>query len=344
MTATRLGMSTDSEDVPQIAKGGKPITAQTSSSVHEDSEKAVTGRMPLTPERSVSQVEGSESWKGQMSAARDSVEPNRSEKGSPARRRPWSGSDDRLSVLQREDAEEFGEFLHGEKSVAPPIVRSFEEDALLRRPPPDFALGQEHWLGLPKEIRETLWQEYRLVNPTFITEPEELTRMVEAISKIRKELAEKKAREVFEDSKLAKPQRSAAPPPTIAETSTTGVSAWVGSTSERRLAQEARWTPQPRDLRAMKLIAFRVREGVPFSNCYRSFRTVVQDAKSDRQFAANFNIVQSIVSVLKSQQYPTLYGTTFPRNTPNRYFPRRGSDVESARSSEEKYDEITASS
>ena len=66
-----------------------------------------------------------------------------------------------------------------------------------------------------------------------------------------------------------------------------------------------------------KLIAFRVGEGVLFSDCYRSLRTVVHDAKSDRQFAANFNIVQSIVFVLMSQQYPTLY---VPRNTPTRYF------------------------
>ena len=69
-----------------------------------------------------------------------------------------------------------------------------------------------------------------------------------------------------------------------------------------------------------KLIAFRVGEGVPFSNCFRSFRTVVHGAKSDGQFAANFKIVQSIVSVLKSQQYPTLYEISFPWNTPNRYF------------------------
>ena len=255
-----------------------------------------------------------------MSAARGSAESDRPKKGSPARRRPASGSEDRLSMLQREDAEKFGDFLHEGKSVAPPIVRSFEEDALLERPPPDFALGQKHWLGLNEEIRENLWQVYRLVNPTSITEPEELTRMVEAISRTRKELAEKKAREVFEDSKLAEPQRSAAPPLTNAEASKTEVSAWVGSTSERRLAQEARWTPQPRGLRAKKLIASHVGEGVPFSDCYRSFRTVVHDAKSDGQFAANFNIVQSIVSVLMSQQYPTLYGITFPRNTSNRYF------------------------
>ena len=69
-----------------------------------------------------------------------------------------------------------------------------------------------------------------------------------------------------------------------------------------------------------KLIAFRVGEGVPCSDCFRSFLTVVHDAKSDGQFAANFNIVQSIVSVLMHQQYPTLYEITFPRNTPNRYF------------------------
>ena len=109
----------------------------------------------------------------------------------------------------------------------------------------------------------------------------------------------------------------AAPPPTNAETSRE-VSAWVGSSSERRTA--ARWTHQPRGLRAKKLMAFRVGEGVPFSDCYSSFRTVVHDAKRDGQFAANFNIVQSIVPVLMRQQYPTLYGITFPQNTPNRYF------------------------
>ena len=134
--------------MPQTAKGGKPRTAQTPSSVQKDSDKAVTGRMRLTSERSVSQVEGSESWKGQISAARDSVELNRPEKGSPARRRPSSGSEDRLSMLLREDTEEFGEFLHEGKSVAPPIVRSFEEDTVLKRPPPDFVLDQEYWLGL----------------------------------------------------------------------------------------------------------------------------------------------------------------------------------------------------
>ena len=69
-----------------------------------------------------------------------------------------------------------------------------------------------------------------------------------------------------------------------------------------------------------KLIAFRVGEGVPFSDCYRSFRSVVHDAKSDGQFSANFNIVQSIVSVLMSRQYPTLCEITFPRSAPNRYF------------------------
>ena len=88
--------------------------------------------MPLTSERLVSQVEGSRNIKGHMSAARGFAESDRPEKGSPARRRPVSGSEDRLSMLQREDAEEFGEFLYEGKAVAPPIVRSFEEDALLK--------------------------------------------------------------------------------------------------------------------------------------------------------------------------------------------------------------------
>ena len=77
------------------------MTAQTPSSVEEDSEKAVTGRMPLISERSVSQVEGSESLKGQMSAARSSTESNRPEKRSPARRRSSLGSEDRLSILEK---------------------------------------------------------------------------------------------------------------------------------------------------------------------------------------------------------------------------------------------------
>ena len=198
MAAARLGTSTDSEDVPQTAKGGEPMTAQTPSGVPEDSQKAVAGRMPLASERSVNEVEGSKIEKGQMSAAWDSAESDRPEKGSPARRRPASASEDRLSMLQREDAKEFGEFFHEGKAIAPPIVISSEEDTILKRPPPDFVLGQEHWLGLHVEIREKLWQVYRLVNPTSITEAEECLRMVEAISKTRKELSEKKAREVFE--------------------------------------------------------------------------------------------------------------------------------------------------
>ena len=115
MTAARLGTSTDSEDVSHT---------ETPSSVHEDSRKAVAGRMPWTSEKSVSQVEGSKVEKGQMSAARDSAESDR-----PTRRGPASGSNDRLSTLQREDAEEFGEFFHKGKATVPPIVRSFEEDA-----------------------------------------------------------------------------------------------------------------------------------------------------------------------------------------------------------------------
>ena len=49
-------------------------------------------------------------------------------------------------------------------------------------------------------------------------------------------------------STLAEPQRSAAPLPTNAETARTEVSAWVGSTSERRPTQETRRTPQSRGL------------------------------------------------------------------------------------------------
>ena len=190
MAAARLGMSTDSEDVPQT---------ETPSSVDEDSQKAMTGRMPLTSEKPVGQLEGSKFEKGQMSTARDSVESDR-----PTRRGPASGSKDRLSSLQREDAEEFGELFHEGKAVAPPRVRSFEEAALLKRPPPDFDLGQEHWLGIHDAIKEKLWQVYRLVNPSTIEDAEESSRMVEAISRARKELSEKKAREVFEREHASK--------------------------------------------------------------------------------------------------------------------------------------------
>ena len=334
MAAARLNTSINIEDVPQTAEeGGEPMTAQTPSSVSEDSRKAVTGRMPLTSEGSVSQVEGSKLLKGHMSAARDSAESDR-----PARR----------------------------------TVRSFEEDALLKRPPPDFGLGQEYWLGLQVFIREKLWRLYRLYNPSTMDD-EELSRMMEAIARGRKKLAEKKAREVFEDlqsrldeaarrlwnddhtrqraeeriadsnqretydqyhklcqewrveemksrqtfsgtfhqdlvleplklpdlppsvlhfrdSKLAEPQRLAAPPPTNAETSRAEVSAWVGSTSERRTA--ARRTPQPRGLRAKKLIAFRVGEGVPFSDCsVISERLCIMQRETDslRQTSTTYN-------------------------------------------------------
>ena len=94
-----------------------------------------------------------------------------------------------------------------------------------------------------------------------------------------------------------------------------------GEQAYRQLESELRKELDTRECGAalQKLIAFRVGEGVPFSDCYRSFRSVVHDAKSDGQFSANFNIVQSIVSVLMSQQYPTLYEITFPPNAPNRY-------------------------
>ena len=56
----QIGHEQRQRGVPPItAKGGKLMTAQTSSSLEEDSEKAVTGRMPLILEMSVSQMEGS---------------------------------------------------------------------------------------------------------------------------------------------------------------------------------------------------------------------------------------------------------------------------------------------
>ena len=102
------------------------------------------------------------------------------------------------AVHAAKDAEENGEFLHEGKAVVPPRVGSFVEDAILQRPPPDFALGQEHWLELHDDIREKLWQVYRLVNPSTMEDAEESSRMVEPIFRARKELSEKKAREVFE--------------------------------------------------------------------------------------------------------------------------------------------------
>ena len=190
MAAARLDTSTDSVYVPQT---------ETPSSVHEDSQKAVPGRMPLTSEKSVSQPEGSKFEKGHMSAARDSAESDR-----PTRRGPASGSEDRLSTLQKEDAEEFGEFLHEGKANASPRVRSFEEDARLKRPPPDFELSQEHWLGLHDGIREKLWRMYRLDNPSTMEDDEESSRMVEAIARARKERLENKAREDFEREHASK--------------------------------------------------------------------------------------------------------------------------------------------
>ena len=199
MAVARVGTSMDSEDVPQTAEGGEPTTAQTPSSVQEDSRIAVAWSMPLTAEGSVSQVEGSKFEKGQMSVSWDSAESDR-----PTRRRPVSGSEDRLSTLQREDAEEFGEFSHEGKASAPPKVRSFEEDALLKRPPPDCELRQEHWLGLHDGVREKLWRMYRLDNPSTLEDDEESCSLEEAMARARKELSEKKAREDLEREHASK--------------------------------------------------------------------------------------------------------------------------------------------
>ena len=83
-------------------------------------------------------------------------------------------------------------------------MKPVEEDTLLKRPPPDFELGQEHWLGLHDGIREKLWQVYRLVNPSTMEDDEESSRMVEAITRARKDWSEKKAREVFEREHASK--------------------------------------------------------------------------------------------------------------------------------------------
>ena len=130
---------------------------------------------------------------------RDSAESDR-----PTRIRPESGSEDRLSTLQREDAEEFEEFFHEGKASAPPRVRSFEEDARLKRPPPDCELNHEHWLGLHDGTRVKLWRLYSLDNPSTIEDDEESSRMVEAIARARKERLEKRAREDFEREHASK--------------------------------------------------------------------------------------------------------------------------------------------
>ena len=194
MAAARVGTGIASEDAPQTAEeGGEPMSAQTPSSVSEDVRKAGTGRMPLTSDGSGSQVEGLKFEKGQTSASRDSAESDR-----PTRRRPASGSEDRLSTLLREDAEEFGEFFHEGKASAPPKVRSFEKDALLKRPPPDYEQSQEHWLDLHDGTREKLWRLYRMDNPSTLEDDEESVRMEEAMARARKERSDKKAREDME--------------------------------------------------------------------------------------------------------------------------------------------------
>ena len=80
-----------------------------------------------------------------------------------------------------------------------PENRSFENDVMLKRPPPDFILGPEHWLGFHEEIQKRLWQAYRLVNPTTSAEAEQSLKVVEVISRAREELAETKAREVLKE-------------------------------------------------------------------------------------------------------------------------------------------------
>ena len=88
----------------------------------EETFKTVIGQMPLESEMSVSQEGDSKSFTGKMSAARGSAEPDRPGKVSPARERSSLGREERVSILPKEDVEEFGEFLYEGKSTAPPKV------------------------------------------------------------------------------------------------------------------------------------------------------------------------------------------------------------------------------
>ena len=181
MPTIRMGTSKNSEEGPPItAEREKPIiTTETPASVEEKSREGKANPLDI----------------GCIS--KPSGEPR---KGSPSRERSSLGLEEReLFILPQEDVEKFGEFLHGGKPKAVPKVRSFEEDDMLKRLPPDFVLGPEHWIGLHEEIREKLWQAYRLVNPSTFAEAEQSTKVVEAISTAREELVEKKAREIFEE-------------------------------------------------------------------------------------------------------------------------------------------------
>ena len=206
--ATRKGTSKNSEEgPPDTAERERPTTSETPASVEainrEEALKNATGRMPLTLDVSASLVgsSGSGNMRHAFAAegttkqqARGSTESNRPGKGSVSRERSTSGS------LPHKDVEEFRESLHEWKpQQAVPKIRSFEEDDMLKRPPPDFVLGPEHWLGLHRDIWEKLWQAYRLVNPTTFVEAEQSSKVVEAIPRAREELAEKKARQVFEE-------------------------------------------------------------------------------------------------------------------------------------------------
>ena len=211
--ATKMETSKHSEEgVPGTASRGKPPASETPASVEglrEETLKVVAGRMPLTSDMSVSLVGSSESGKsGHVSTtegptnqqARSSVESNRPGKGSAGIERSMSGLEERdSSSLPQEDVEDVGEFLHEwEPQKAIPKIPSLEEDHMLKSPPPDFVLGPEQRLRLHGEIRKKLWQAYRLVSSTTFAEAEQSSKVVEAISRARDELAEKKARQVFE--------------------------------------------------------------------------------------------------------------------------------------------------
>ena len=82
MSAARMGTRTDSEEGPPVtAQREKPAASQTPSSGEGKNRggasEAVQEKMNFIPEKSASQTEGSDSEKGQRSAARDSAESDR---------------------------------------------------------------------------------------------------------------------------------------------------------------------------------------------------------------------------------------------------------------------------
>ena len=54
-------------------------------------------------------------------------------------------------------------------------------------------------MGLHVEIRENLWQAYRLLHPATFEEAKQPSNTIEDISRAKDELVEKKAKKIFEE-------------------------------------------------------------------------------------------------------------------------------------------------